>query len=242
MTTEPMGDRTELESLMHEAAKRLGEGRESEAIACYDRILAEHPKHADALCMRGVALRMLGLKTLEAAGRDFESAQREDPSFAKPHFQAIRLARTLERLDGTIKAYKLRIIEDRVNPRNYAYLAFSLLMAGDAENALEIVQTGLAIGPTDAYLHYTHGEILHARGDRVGAIEAWRRAWAHDTAMVDAVYALAEAYEEGGETESAAATWGELLEILRAKGAPPAQCDEIAARMGRLGVSDHAVS
>lgn len=227
---EPLSHREELS----EAARLLARGEEARVVELCDRILALHPNDAEALCMRGMALRMLGTKMLEAAGLNFEQSIAADPHYPKPHYQSIRLARSLDRLEGTIHMYKRRILENRVDPRNYAYLAFALLMAGDPVNALQVVETGLAVGPTDPYLHFTCGEVLRAQGESESAIAAWRNALQYDPEMVDAWYALAEAYEEAGRLIDAEGAWLRLRAVLTGRGAPAEQLAEVDGRLKRL--------
>lgn len=221
----------ERESLLRQAASLLATGDEQGAIALYDRLLATRPDDAESLCMRGVALRMLANRVLEAAWHDYERAIEADPDFPKPHFQLIRLADSLGRLDQVVRAYKQRILANRVEPKNYAYLGFALLTAGDTDSALRVVETGLAVGPTDPYLHYTRGEILRARGDIAEAVAAWERALLHDASLVDALYALGEVHEDAGRTAQARAVWQQLAARLEELGAPDAQIADVKRRM-----------
>lgn len=225
----------EIKQLFDEAATLLAQGDESAALDRYDRILSSDPQNAEALCMRGVAYRMLGNRMLEAAATSYNKAMEADPSYPKPHFQSIRLAQSLDRLEPCIQMYKRRILENRVDPRNYAYLAFALLTAGDLSSALQIAETGLAIGPTDAYVHYTRGEILRGLGKMTDAIAAWQTALEHDEAMVDALYSLAEGYEQVGMTSDAANAWNNLRSVLVQREAPREQLSEIEQRMAQLG-------
>lgn len=217
-----------------EAARLLARGDEAAAVQACDRFLAGHPEDAEALTLRGMAVRAAAMKLLEAAFADFERAAAADPGYAKAHFQLIRLAPSLGRLDQVIRRYKGRILENKVDPRNYAYLAFALLAAGDAEHARQVAETGLAVGPTDAYLHYTYGEVLRTEGALAEAAAAWERSLQHDAGMIDALYALGEAYEELGRPADAEAAWERLKRLLLHRGAPAEQIAEVEDRLTAL--------
>lgn len=222
------------DALLAQAANLLADGDEQGAIALYDQLLRVTPDDAEALCMRGVALRMLGSRILEAAWHDYEHAMRADPHYPKPHFQLIRLAESLGRLDHVVRTYKQRILENRVEPKNYAYLGFALLTAGELDSALQVVDTGLAIGPTDAYLHYTRGEILRATDDLEAAVTAWEQALKYDGLLVDALYSLGETYEETGCELEASHTWQRLVTLLEEQGSPEAQIAEVRQRLEKV--------
>lgn len=222
------------DALLAQAADHLAAGDEQEAIALYDRLLQDYPDDAEAHCMRGVALRMLGNRMLEAAWHAYERSIQEEANYPKPHFQLIRLAQSLDRLEYVIRTYKQRILQNRVEPKNYAYLGFALLTAGDVQSALQVVETGLAIGPTDAYLHYIRGEILRAKGDLLDAIGAWEQALEHDRSLVDALYSLAEAHEEAGNLHDAIENWQRLTNLLVEQGAPRRQIIEVRQRTEKI--------
>lgn len=104
------------------------------------------------------------------------------------------------------------------HPEAYASLALAYLYAGEAENALETVHSGLERFPEDALLLYTAGEIYRARGEAAQALACWEQAFRGDPSMFDSLYAQAELLAETGRREEAAAVLQELIGLLEQRG------------------------
>lgn len=160
--------------------------RWDEAAAVLDDAEARYPREVAVPFQRGALLERRGrFAEAEAA---FRQALARDPDHASTlNYLGYMLAERGERLEEAI-ALISRALED--DPYNGAYLdslGWAYFKQGDVDRALELVARAAAMLPTNSVVQEHLGDVLAARKDLSGAIDAWERALAGDGEAVDPV-------------------------------------------------------
>lgn len=170
--------------LHHNRAQLLARlGRGEEALAEYERIVAQDPNHPEYRFDRAVLHHQQG--RFEAALADYAEVERISPPFAELHYNrgdlysaagggdaAAEFARALEleptRTDARIALAELRLDEDR------------------PAEAAELAREGLALAPDDPLLLCVQGTALLALGTADAALRSLDRALALDPSTAGA--------------------------------------------------------
>lgn len=179
------------------------------ALAHFDRVLERHAADPSALVGRGEA--NLGLNREADALAAFEAARAADPALTEIarrvevlKFRVVeqrladaRAAAAAGRFEEAIRAYTAAITSSPGSPFLYRELAGVERQRGDATAALAHYRTALDLDPADAGSLTGIGDVLDARGDFDGAVQAYTSALAIEQsaalqAKLDAVRARAE--------------------------------------------------
>jgi tetratricopeptide (TPR) repeat protein len=176
-------------------------GRWQNAEACYRRILAAKPDHADALHLMGVLANQLGQHQVAVElirGAIAVNAQNA------PYFS--NLAASLHALgdsEGAIAACRDAI---RINPdyaTGHLNLAVALHGRGAREEAIAAYQEAIRLGAGDAKTHLSLGHALKDGGRFEEAIHAYREAVRREPGFADAHHSLGLALVELGRLPEA---------------------------------------
>lgn len=187
-------------ALAHHQAGRLADAR-----ALYARILAKHPKHADALHFTGLLACQLG-QTEEGIALMRESiAVHPSPIYYNNLGNALREARLL---DEAVRAYRRAVELKPDYAEAHNNLGNALRDTGDAAAAMTSCARAIELRPGYAQAFNNLGNALKDLGELDAAIAAYGKA-------IEAEPAFAEAYLNLGITLQAKGHGDAALECLR---------------------------
>jgi len=98
------GKRDHIALLLAKGQSLLSLDKASEALACYDEILAEEPSHPEALVKKGTALEQL--RQIDEALRCYDNAIAADGSMTIAYLQKGGLYNRLERYEEALRCYE----------------------------------------------------------------------------------------------------------------------------------------
>lgn len=188
-------------------------GEEADYLAAkplYEQALAHHSE-ARLLLEYGYLLECHAREELRRAVEQYRQAVELDPSFDKARYQVIHALAALFDSDEMIALYRERVAAAPDHVREYRFLAAALLAAGRAEQALDVIDTGLELDPDDRSLIGQLGEAKAAAGDPDGALADWRRALQLDDSEIGPLYQSAYLLEREGRTGEAIEVWQAVL-------------------------------
>ena len=147
--------------------ERTGKPAEAERLAGY--VLAAHPKHAEALHLKGIAA--------ASAGRDADAAALLERAIAhgleEPQYyrNICAIYERLGRLDEALAAGKRAVLLDATDAESYHNLTVVHARRLELDEAVHCARTALALDPMRAGAHMALAEALLSRGDLA---EGWR--------------------------------------------------------------------
>ncbi len=203
-------------------------GAHEEAVRSFDAALAEWPTHAFALINRGNSLDKLARP--EEAIASYRRAEEAQPDFWKAYeAQGIVLHR-LGRYEEEAEAYRRGL--QAGGAQAHFLLAGALQAAHRNEGAEREISEAIRLNPLDPRFHNTLGTIREGRGDRHGAIEAYKQAGKLDPRYAKPRINLALLYREIGNVNDAAKILQEALAIDPRDARGHARLGEAYALMG----------
>jgi Flp pilus assembly protein TadD len=174
------------------------------ALALLQPLLADRPRDAEALALRGVVYREKGLLT-EAEG-DLKEALRLDDDLAAAH-SAFGILKDLQLdTEGAEKHHRRAVELEPRNPRYLNNLAFSLFAHGRGREAIPLYIEAVRYDPSNARLRNNLGFAYAVAGDWPRA----RRQFEVGGSPAAARLNLAMAYEKAGMAAQAIALYGEV--------------------------------
>ena len=197
-----LGGAGRADELVQRAGLALNRQRPSEAELIAREVLRTHPQHPRALHVLGYALLMQGraedaIIALEPAARS-----RHDPEIDTQLAIALRRAgRTDDALSRLKRATK------RLPPYAPAFRELG------SDEAIEALRRGLEVAPLMSDLSIQLGYIFLARRDCSNAKTAFARALEISSGSFEALYGMAKAYQEIGESQIAAGYFRRCLMI-----------------------------
>jgi tetratricopeptide (TPR) repeat protein len=199
-------------------------GRLAEAEACYRRVPAGQPGHADALHLLGIIAQQRGRHDLAIEWIN-QAIKHNEHSAAYLCSLGISLNQ-LGKFDEAIIAYRqaIRIKPDFANA--YSNLAGVLRSQGKIDEAITAYHHVIKIKPDLAEAFANLGNALSDQGDFDGAVAAYRRAVRLKPSLAEAHFWLANALRTQGKLDEALASYDRALnlrpdnaEVLNARGA-----------------------
>ena len=195
-----LGGAGSADELVQRAGLALNSQRPSEAELIAREVLRTHPQHPRALHVLGYALLMQGraedaIVALEPAARS-----RHDPEIDTQLAIALRRAgRTDDALSRLKRATK------RLPPYAPAFRELGSLLAAQEhyDAAIEALRRGLDLAPLMSDLSIQLGYIFLARRDCSNARTAFARALEISSGSFEALYGMAKAHQEIGESQIA---------------------------------------
>jgi tetratricopeptide (TPR) repeat protein len=142
----------------------VAQGRYDEATQLYEKLL----QRTDAADLRGELAKLYA-----RAGRVDDSERQVELGLAIAQRQAVKFPAERRHLIGFLAdhdpAFALRLAREdlqlRSDVQTYGWLAWSLLQAGKADEALSYVDKALRLGTQDVWLLYQSGSVYAAVGD-----------------------------------------------------------------------------
>jgi protein O-GlcNAc transferase len=199
-------------------------GRLAEAEACYRRVPAGQPGHADALHLLGIIAQQRGRHDLAIEWIN-QAIKHNEHSAAYLCSLGISLNQ-LGKFDEAIIAYRqaIRIKPDFANA--YSNLAGVLRDQGKIDEAIAAYRHAIKIKPDLAEAYANLGNTLSDQRDLEGAAAAYRRAIHLKPGLAEAHFWLANALRAQSELDEALASYDRALnlrpdnaEVLNARGA-----------------------
>jgi tetratricopeptide (TPR) repeat protein len=222
--------------LFAEALARHKAGRLAEADALYRRVLADNPRHVDALHLAGVIAAQSGRHAEAEAliGR----ALALSPDFALAHYNHGNALRALGRHADALAAFQRAV---RLDPRHAAAhnnLGVALRALGRPEAALGAYRRALELQPRYPEAHYNLGVALGELGRHEAALAAYGQAIAQKPDYADAFINQGLALQALKRPAEAAQAF------QRAVALRPSQADAhsaLGAALGELGRHEAAL-
>ncbi len=170
-----------LDDLYRAAIRLHQQGRAADAGVLYDRILAQRPKHAGALHLKGVLALQLG--DTATAIRLIERSLRIEPRHGMALGNLGVAYRGAGRLDDAIGALRKAVALDPKSADGWANLGQTLIRAGDVREAVTSLRRALELAPdrvlllsallfAENYLGDSDPLEMAARARQVGALMA----------------------------------------------------------------------
>jgi predicted O-linked N-acetylglucosamine transferase (SPINDLY family) len=214
-------------ALSNLGAVRAKLGDEGEAVRLYQLALAARPNFPDALYNLGNIHRRAG--RLQEAGELFRLCTQADPDHAPAHFnlgvvaaqfnayaEAEAAFRRVTEIEGTAEAVPpLRAYADAFpdDPAGPFQLALALAAAGQAADAVGLLQTVLKRTPNDADAHNALGLAQASLGRQDDAVHHFERAVSLKPELAEAWSNLAVCLAEQGRTDEAVDALRKALEV-----------------------------
>jgi tetratricopeptide (TPR) repeat protein len=148
----------------------------------------------------------------------YERAIELDPAYDKPNYQLISAHAGLQQPEVSVAIYERRIAGAPSDIREHRFLADAYLKAHAYQQAVEIVEAGLALAPDAAALIELRGEAKAGPDDVEGALGDWRRALELDTESIGALYRSAFLLERKGRPAEAIEAWRAIIELNESRG------------------------
>ena len=156
-----------------QAAVRLAQGKQDEALRLISHSLRLDPLDVFALCLKGDILMRMG--RFEESKQHLERAIGVHPKEAK--LQDVLGVLLFDHGDyrGAEQIFRRSIAIEPDSVMSYANLSYSLLRLDRGDEALQVLQQGLQVRPSGG-LYTNLGNALFNRGDYVGAAQAFENA------------------------------------------------------------------
>lgn len=184
-------------------------GHCEQAVALYEEILRENPRHAGAWHLLGVAFQQRG--DFEAAVRDITKALSLDDSKAIYHNNLGVSLRALGRREKAADAYRRALA---INP-NYAdalsNLAVVLHESGEDEVPLELLRKALLLAPGHRDATFNLANLYQDLGRLSEAIATYRKAIAIEPNRASAFNNLGNAFLAARDAKQAVASYQEAI-------------------------------
>jgi tetratricopeptide (TPR) repeat protein len=190
-----------MQSDLASAVEHHRDGRLDQAAQIYQAILADHPRHADALHLLGVVALQQGdpRQACELIGR----AIAIEPGTAAFHSNLAEAFRAAGQLEPALACCRnaLALQPDSAEAANN--LGLTLLALGDSAAAIPQFEAALNLTPGVGMIHNNLGNALRLQGDGQRALASFRRALELDPALAEAHSNLGQLLLERYQTEQA---------------------------------------
>ncbi len=197
-------------ALFASAVQHHQAGRLAEAEACYRRVLAAQPDHADAAYNLGVALRQTG--NVDEAIAAYAQALRIRPDYPEAHYNLGNVLMARGNVDEAIAAYTqaLRIRPDHAQAATNLAVAYSnrgvvLMEQEKVDEAAAAFGQALVLKPDHAEAHYNLGNLRKLQGRLDDAAAAYAQALGINPNLVEANSNLGNTLAELGRYDEAIA-------------------------------------
>ena len=199
------------EAVYNRGLSLLGSHRGDEALACFDRLLAQYPNVVEIISARAIALADLGRFSDALSSYDRAIAIR--PDYVDAHYNRAlvleRLGRPEEALQGCERAIALS--PSHLNALTNRSALLSAL--GRYGEAMASADAALIIKPDHAEALNNRGSALHRLGRTEEALTSYTHALAIRPDLAEAANNLGLALDAVGRSEDALDSYGKALAI-----------------------------
>lgn len=157
---------------LHEAARKVQEGRFQEALPALSAIVKQDPHNFPALSLAGLCLKETG--KLETALTLLRRASRENPLSAVPVANLAGVLKDLGRREEAEREYRHALALDPSQPAAASNLARLLRERGARQEALAVLDGALAAGAHSPEIHLERGVALAEAGRMAEALGSFR--------------------------------------------------------------------
>ncbi|HVE51600.1 MAG TPA: tetratricopeptide repeat protein [Casimicrobiaceae bacterium] len=229
----PRGDLSAAEVLQSlDAAIDAHRNRSDDAIAIYDRILADQPDHAQSLHLLALIRRDAG--DGEEARELLERALARSPMYIDARAAAARLARDNGRIDEGMSLVDAGLAASPRSATLWAVKGEIELARHDGVAAEKAFTQALALRPTDAEAHYNFGVAMQKQRRQNDAARAYQRALVFDAGFADAHFNLGVLFQESGAGNAAISAYRAVLERDPRRVAAYRNLGEVLLSNGRI--------
>ena len=172
------------------AEVHIKQGRNAEASAAYDHVLALVPDHIEAL--RGLGDIALLESRLDAASSRYARILEIDPADAGAMTKVGVLRMRAGRAEEAIALFRQAVEREPANAEALLYLAGALSSTGHPAEAVPLFERALAAGPRTTMILNGLGLTKLSLGDRAGAAAALRESLRLDPQQPDVARTLSE--------------------------------------------------
>jgi tetratricopeptide (TPR) repeat protein len=191
-----------------------------EAIALFERALADSPDDADLHLKYGYLIECHARTRLRLAVAEYERAIELDPQGVKAHYQLIGARAGLREPELAIAIYEQRLADQPEDVEAHRLLVSAYLSAHDFEQAARVAEAGLALAPDDSRLIEDRGDVQAGRGNAEAALADWRLAHELDPDSLSSIYSSAFLLEREGRPEQAIEQWRHIIHWCEHRGCP----------------------
>lgn len=151
----------------------------------------------------GLGLAYTGLERFEDAITAYEHSIAYQPDWAYSHAALASAYANMHRYAEALDAYKVAVGLDPKDEMIHHQLGNVYSKRGEHAAAIRHQQQAIAIAPEFASAHYQLGLLYTQEKRWTDAIASYQTAYAHDDALVEVLYNLAQAYLRVGDTSAA---------------------------------------
>lgn len=204
------GPQVSAAGLMDQAERLYRAGRPQESAERLGRVLAQDPRHAQALHLLGIVRHGLGDReqALRLLARAVSSAPRE-PVYRNSYGEVLRLGGDHA---AALKQFDRALVLDPRHEGAANNKALALLGLGRSEEAAALIRHALRHHPRSALLHDNLGYVLQAAGALKEAAGHHRQALEIDPRRLSALVNLGSAYQSEGRYGEAMGCYERVLE------------------------------
>lgn len=196
--------------MLDEARQHLLEGRLEQAEAICRRLLADHPREAEALSLAGLVAHERGqavaaLELLEQAAAEGNQGQF--------HYNLGIAYQSRGRVEDALAAYRRALQLEPESAEVHNNLGYALFQLGRLDEAVESLKQALRLHPAHAGAHNNLGLALAARGEMEQAARSYRRAIRSNAELAEAHFNLGIALAALGKKHEAAGCYRRAVEL-----------------------------
>ncbi len=210
--------RTDLEKLVDTAGETLAvamrhhqSGRLQDAERLYRQILAEQPRHADALHLLGVIALQVGRH--QVASELIQRAIAISPNAAPYHCNLGAAYQALRQLDDAVVCFRTAVELQPEFPQAQSNLGSVLLQLGQTTEASSALRTALELNPADVEALLNLGVACKEQGDLQEAVSCYQRVIELKPDYAEAYCNLGNAQKLSGHLAEALAAFERALQL-----------------------------
>lgn len=221
-----------LDQTIERAIKCHQAGQLAEAKDIYRRILANNPRHADALRLLGVVARQEG--DFDSAADLIRRSIEIDSNRAEAHHNLGDALRSCGKLAEAVAAYS-RAVELRPDwAEAHGALGTALRERGQFDEAAEEFKKVIRLSPTLAAGYLSLGKVFHVQGKRGKALAAYATAVQLKPDWPDAYDSLGNAFWDEGRLDDAIESYSKAIAIDPGHLTANWSMGKIFSRQGRM--------
>nr|MBI3614209.1 tetratricopeptide repeat protein [Nitrospirota bacterium] len=186
-------------------------GKLAEAEQIYRQILAQNPRHADALHLLGVIAHQSGRD--DVAIEFIAKAVAVNPAVAEYHNNLGNALLAMNKVEEAGSQYRQALARKPDYAEAHAHLANVLMRQGKLDEAAALCRQAVALRPGYAEAHYILGNAHAAQGRLEDAVTCYGNALTCRPGYADAYYNLGNVLKSLGRLTKAAVSYSEALAV-----------------------------
>ncbi len=199
------------DELLHRYETTGDEDAFLEARRRFEQALSDSPVDAEANMNYGYLLECHARNEMRRAAAFYERAIELDPDAEKPRYHVIGVRAGLLETEIPISIYERRLAASPDDVSSHRLLAAAYLAGHRYQDAQRVIETGLALAPSDATLVESRGDVRAGTGDVEGALADWRRSHELNPENLSSLFSSAFLLERVGRLDEAMDDWHYII-------------------------------